>query len=173
VLRRHLQAALPDYMVPAAVVLLDALPLTPNGKVDRKALPAPDPAGRDALGRAPYVAPRTPTEEVLAGIWAQVLRVDRVGVHDNFFDLGGDSILAARLISRVRALLSVQVHLRLLFENPTIETLAIGLEQAHGFAPAAVMQIAHLVRRIEALSLAEVKEALNSGTYEPYFAREE
>src|SRR5581483_6486319 len=83
-LRSHLQERLPEYMVPSAFVVLDALPLSPNGKVDRKALPAPDRARPDA---EEFVGPRTPTEQSLAGVWSEVLGVERVGVHDNFFDL--------------------------------------------------------------------------------------
>jgi hypothetical protein len=92
-LRAHLKQSLPDYMIPQAIVGLEALPLTPNGKIDRKALPVPEgrPEGLD------YVAPRTPVEETLAGIWAEVLKIDRVGVHDNFFELGGDSIQSIKV----------------------------------------------------------------------------
>ncbi|NNF93561.1 MAG: amino acid adenylation domain-containing protein, partial [Altererythrobacter sp.] len=104
-LRTQLKRELPDYMLPSAFVLLDALPLTPNGKVDRAALPAPEAA--DHL-TAEYVAPRTPTEEILAGIWAEVLGVERVGVHDDFFELGGHSLLATQVISRVRQALGVE-----------------------------------------------------------------
>ena len=99
-LRSFLQTKLPDYMVPAAFVVLDALPLTPNGKVDRQALPAPDQA-RPPLFEA-FVAPRTPIEELLVGIWASVLRVESVGIHDNFFALGGHSLLAVQVMSRLR-----------------------------------------------------------------------
>ncbi|HEV2736801.1 MAG TPA: amino acid adenylation domain-containing protein, partial [Longimicrobiaceae bacterium] len=96
-LREHLRRSLAEYMVPAAVVLLEALPLTPNGKLDLKALPAPDRGGEAA-----YVAPRTPVEEVLAGIYAEVLAVERVGAEDDFFAQGGHSLLATRVVSRVR-----------------------------------------------------------------------
>ncbi|MCA1681690.1 MAG: condensation domain-containing protein, partial [Actinobacteria bacterium] len=120
-LRAHLAGVLPDYMVPSAFVTLDELPLSPNGKLDRKALPAPD--FSIAVGGG-YVAPRTATEQILADIWAQVLGVDRVGVQDNFFGLGGDSILSIQVISRVRAALGVEVSLRSLFTTPTVAGLA-------------------------------------------------
>ncbi|MFP2935043.1 phosphopantetheine-binding protein, partial [Pyxidicoccus sp. 3LG] len=93
-----LQERLPEYMVPSALVRLDAMPLTANAKVDRKALPVPDAAR--TLAADSYVAPRNATEETLAAVWAQVLRVPRVGIHDNFFQLGGDSIISLQLIAR-------------------------------------------------------------------------
>jgi amino acid adenylation domain-containing protein len=124
-LRASLGRSLPDYMVPAAWVVLDALPLTPNGKVDRRALLAS--AGeRPALGAA-YVAPRTPLEELLAGVWSEVLRVERVGARDNFFALGGHSLLAIRLVSRIGEALEIDVPLRRLFEAPTVAGLAEAL----------------------------------------------
>jgi amino acid adenylation domain-containing protein len=124
-LREHLRRTLPEHMVPSAFVSLDALPLTANGKLDRKALPAPDFASAEDR----YVAPRTPVEEVLAGIWAEVLRLERVGVEDGFFELGGHSLLATRVVSRVRELFGVELPLRALFEGPTVAELAGRVEE--------------------------------------------
>jgi acyl carrier protein len=108
-------------MVPSALMVLDAMPLTPNGKIDRKALPAPDSTYQL---RVAYVAPRTECEEDLAGIWRQILRTDKVGVEDNFFDLGGNSLLAIQVVSRVREGFSVELPIRTLFERPTVASLA-------------------------------------------------
>jgi amino acid adenylation domain-containing protein len=123
-LRAHLLVSLPDYMVPAAFVAIGSVPLTPNGKVDRAALPAPEYAGE--AGR--YAAPRTPAEEVLAGIWAEVLSVDRVGRDDGFFELGGHSLLATRVVSRVREAFAVELPLRAVFEASTVAALAARVE---------------------------------------------
>ena len=125
-LRKYLDAQLRGYMVPSVFVVLDSLPLTPNGKVDRKAVPAPD-GSRPELGEA-FVAARTPTEEAMAGIWAEVLKVKKVSVHDNFFDLGGHSLLATQVMSRVREIFKVEIPLCTLFEHPTIGALAEYME---------------------------------------------
>jgi acyl carrier protein len=107
-------------MVPGAFVVLEMLPLTPSGKVARRALPAPE----HTSAAAGYVAPRTPTEELLASVYAEVLRVDRVGVAESFFDLGGHSLLAVRVASRVRDALGVELTVRALFEAPGVAELA-------------------------------------------------
>jgi amino acid adenylation domain-containing protein len=126
-LRGFLEEKLPEYMVPSAFVLLDALPLTPHGKVDRRALPATD-GTRPELNK-PFVAPRTPTEKLLAEIWAQVLGVEPIGVQDNFFDLGGHSLLATQIMFRLRDTFQAEISLRTLFEKPTIEELALAVEE--------------------------------------------
>jgi len=125
-LRAFLAERLPDYMLPAAFVLLERWPLTSYSKIDRKALPAPD-EGALVRGGA-FVAPRTPTEAALAGIWTEVLGVAQVGVEDNFFALGGHSLLATQVIARIRAIFEVELPLHSLFDAPTIAGLAEQLE---------------------------------------------
>ena len=121
-LREFLRDRLPQYMVPELYVILDALPLTPNGKVDRKALPEPDYA-RPEMKQA-YVTPSTMYEKALSDIWRQVLGLDRVGVHDNFFDLGGNSLLGMQAVMHMRQTLDVVIPIVKLFQCPTIASLA-------------------------------------------------
>jgi amino acid adenylation domain-containing protein len=127
-LRERVRARLPEYMVPAAFVLLEALPLTPNGKVDRRALSASEP--ERPLLEAAYVAPRSPAEEVLAGIWREVLGIEQIGIEDNFFSLGGHSLLATQVVARLRAAFHIELPLRRFFERPTIAALALDVETA-------------------------------------------
>ena len=124
-LRQFLKEKLPGYMVPNAIVILESLPLTPSGKIDRRALPAPDsqPELQDK-----YVAPSTPIEAMLVQIWAEVLKVEQVGIHDNFFALGGHSLLATQLFSRIRADFQVEVPLRSLFAAATVAELARSIQ---------------------------------------------
>ncbi|HEY0169900.1 MAG TPA: alpha/beta fold hydrolase, partial [Pyrinomonadaceae bacterium] len=126
-LRAHLRGRLPEYMTPADFVTLDGLPLTPNGKLDRGALPSPD-ASR-AAARGEHVAPRTPTEAALAGMWAEILRAERVGVTDDFFALGGDSIKGAVFINRLQERLGEIVHVVAIFNGPTVGQLAAYLDE--------------------------------------------
>ncbi|MGH3854142.1 MAG: amino acid adenylation domain-containing protein [Pseudonocardiaceae bacterium] len=134
VLRGFLRERLPEYMVPAAVVVLDALPLTPNGKLDRGALPAPE-FGSAGAGRAP----RTPREQLLAGLFAEVLDVTKVGIDDDFFTLGGHSLPATRLVARIRATLGVELSIRALFEAPTVARLTRLLDTDTQHDPFAVL----------------------------------
>jgi hypothetical protein len=127
-LHGHLRANLPDYMVPSVFVMLDAFPLTPNGKVDRRALPDPERTRPESGGL--YVAPRSPVEQALASIWANVLRIERVGMNDHFFYMGGNSLLATRVMAQVRQVLGVELPLRSLFEGPTVAALALAVLQA-------------------------------------------
>jgi amino acid adenylation domain-containing protein len=156
-LRRHLGERLPDYMIPSAFVLLDRLPLTRNGKLDRRALTAIETAGPGA--EQSYVEPRSALERVLASHYAELLGVERVGIHDNFFDLGGHSLLATRLASRVRKTLKVDLPLRSLFEEPTVAGLACLLA---GREPVAgqTERIAELVLRVAELPPDEVRRML-------------
>jgi amino acid adenylation domain-containing protein len=169
-LRAHLRQGLPEYMVPGAFVVLDRLPLTAHGKVDRKALPAPELASAEET----YVAPRTPVEEVLAGIWAEVLRLERVGVEESFFDLGGHSLLATRVVSRIRELFDVELPLRALFEHRTVEELARVLAERGAVAlagpvpepaPAPGASPHHLLAVIDELSEEELDRLL--GAHQP------
>ena len=126
-LQSHVMKQVPAYMVPSAFVLLEALPMTPNGKVDRRALPALDTVRREQTDD--YVAPLTPAEEILASIWAQVLHLERVGIHDNFFDLGGHSLLATQAITRLRNTFQIELPFITIFRAPTIAELTVVIEE--------------------------------------------
>ena len=141
-IRTHVGRTLPEYMIPSAIVLLDAFPLTSNGKLDRRALPA-------AAARPAGVSPRTPLEQQVADIWQAVLHVDRVGVDEDFFALGGHSLLATKVISRIRAEMSVELPLRVMFEAPTVEAMALAVleQQATASDPEALLQALSAVER--------------------------
>ena len=126
-LQAHVKRSLPEFMVPASIVILDAFPLTPNGKINRKALPAPE-YKRDETET--YVAPRTPAEERIAAIWCEVLRVPQIGAYDDFFATGGHSLLAIQVISRIRQAFQVEISLRVIFESPSLAALAQQVEHA-------------------------------------------
>lgn len=126
-LRRFLQPILPDYRQPSVYVTLDALPLTPTGKVHHRALPAPARIRPEWEGT--YLAPRSVTEDLIAGIWAALFDRPRVGVHDHFFDLGGHSLLAIRAMSRLRDTTGVEVPLQVLFDTPTVAGLSRYVER--------------------------------------------
>jgi len=145
-------------MVPGVFVALDALPLTPNGKVDRRALPVPDDA-RPELEQQ-YVTPRNAVEEVVAGIWAEVLKMEQVGIHDNFFELGGHSLLATQVVSRLREALQVEVPLRSLFLMPTVEGLVSEIARIWGGVEI-IEEIARTYKELEQLSEEEVKAILS------------
>ena len=120
--RQYLQNQLPDYMLPAAFVRLNDIPLRPNGKLDRQSLPVPKAV--DRIQSTNYVAPRTVLQELLVEVWQEVLTIERIGIHDHFFDIGGHSLLAAQVIARLRQMLELDIPLRSIFEHPTIAQLA-------------------------------------------------
>ena len=152
-LKAYLAQSLPDYMVPKAYVVLSEFPLTPNGKIDKRSLPAPSDG---AVSKNEFVAPRNDTEETLCQIWGEVLGLERVGVTDNFFDLGGHSLLATQVVSRVREHFNVELALSALFEEPTIENIALHLLQAE-LASADDLEMADLLAEIEGLSEDDLK----------------
>lgn len=156
-LRNFLKKKLPDYMIPAAFVFIEALPLMPNGKINRRALPTADNSQRNL--EVDFIPPHTPTEQELARIWVEVLKVKQAGIHDNFFELGGHSLLATQVISRLREAFSLDFPLRYLFENPTIAELSQKvitqqIEQAENDA------LAEILAEVEELSEGEVRRQL-------------
>jgi amino acid adenylation domain-containing protein len=158
VLRQFVQQRLPEYMVPSTFVVLEQLPLTPNGKLDRRALP--DPSLHDAALMSSFVAPRTPTEETIAGIWAEVLGLEQVGIHDNFFARGGHSLLATQVMSRLNAALAVDLPLRTLFEAPSVAELSREATRRQAAGPALTAPPLVLVPRTEELPLSFAQQRL-------------
>ncbi|HEU4556306.1 MAG TPA: amino acid adenylation domain-containing protein, partial [Longimicrobium sp.] len=148
-LRAHLAERLPEHMVPAAYVWMESFPLTPNGKTDRRALPAP---GSDAFAARGYEAPAGETEEALAAIWADLLGVERVGRHDDFFQLGGNSLLATRLVFRIKRELDVELSVRDVFEKPELSLLAQHILDAQlaQFDPDQLQELLALTRAADA-----------------------
>jgi acyl carrier protein len=157
-MRQALAAKLPDYMIPSAFVFLDSFPLVGPGKVNLRALPVPGRARPD-LG-TPFAFPRTPVEDKIAKIWAEVLDVDQIGIHDRFLELGGDSLLATRVISRVIAAFRVEVPMRTFFETPTVAAMAavVALKETRPATPEAIER--GLVE-VEGLSESEVNALLS------------
>jgi surfactin family lipopeptide synthetase A len=127
-MRTHLKGKLPDYMMPSAIVLLDAMPLTPNGKIDRRALPKPQNVRTESVDRS--IAPTTLTEATVANIWIEVLKLSQVGIHDNFFELGGHSLLAVQIISRIGEKFGIDLPINYLFQLPTIAGLSQSIDSA-------------------------------------------
>ena len=184
-LRSFLKEKLPDYMVPAAFVLLDSMPLTASGKIDRRALPPPEGAQRAAAG-APFTAPTTSVEEELSRIWASVLRLEKIGVHDNFFEIGGDSILSIQIVSRAQQA-AIRVTPRQIFEHPTIAELAavagtkqlIAAEQGAVTGPVPLTPVERWWLEIPRAAphhwnqsaFLEVREAVDAGAMEKAVAR--
>jgi amino acid adenylation domain-containing protein len=155
-LRSHLAERLPEYMVPSSFVLLSALPRTANGKVDRQALPAP----ADTEDTELFVAPRTPVEEALCRIWSQLLGVEQIGINNSFFDLGGHSLMAMQLLSRLRGIFQLELPLRVVFEAPTIAKLAAVLV-SYEVTPGQVERIAAITLELESMSSEAVSEKLS------------
>ena len=160
-LRAHLQQQLPEYMIPASFVVLDQLPLTANGKLDRRALPAPSEV-RPAL-REVYAAPRNAVEEVVAGIWAEVLRLDKVGVDDDFFELGGHSMLMMLISSRIRDAFQIELQASDVFNLNTVAKISTSLVALEA-APGQVDKIATLLIQLEKMSEEDATQALEQFT---------
>jgi hypothetical protein len=148
-MRSHLRERLPEYMLPSWFVVLNSLPLTSTGKVDRKSLPAPT---NESLGpEQDYVAPRNPTEEIVAAVFAEVLQTGRIGILNNFFESGGHSLLATQLASRLREIFQVEVPLRRIFEDPTVAGIAATLLEEEG-ERVRVQRTAELMVKLAAVS---------------------
>jgi acyl carrier protein len=165
-MRGFLAQRLPEHMIPWSITELKEVPLTANGKIDRLAISRLEVSNRRVAGTV-FEAPRTPTETSLAEIWTEVLRVERVGIHDNFFQIGGHSLLATQVISRVRERLGVDLPLRSVFESPTVSELAQGLDQRRTYpdvevpiSKSARIKPAVLPKEIDQLSEDEIDSLL-------------
>jgi amino acid adenylation domain-containing protein/non-ribosomal peptide synthase protein (TIGR01720 family) len=150
-LREHLRSRLPEYMLPTVFVPLPELPLTPNGKLDRKRLPAPEPA---RIAGADYIAPRNALEQVLADLWRELLGAERIGAREHFFELGGHSLLAAQALARIRKIFEVDLPLRTFFQTGTPEKVAMALT-AHEPVPGRLLRIATVLLKVRSMSPAE------------------
>jgi amino acid adenylation domain-containing protein len=170
--REWLREQLPGFMIPALFLKLDELPLTPTGKIDRRALPSPDP---ELIDKTPYKAPQTEMEQTLASIWADLLKVGRVGINDNFFELGGHSLLATRMTTRLRETYGIELPMRTVFEAPTIALLGNRLEQLKRMpeqgavtgipaSPRGEGDLPKLLSTLAQLSEEEVREMLTNET---------
>jgi acyl carrier protein len=160
-LREYLSKTLPDYMIPSAFVRLDAMPVTPNGKIDCRALPEPEKT-RPEL-RITYVAPQTDIEANLARIWGEVLHLDRVGSHDNFFDLGGHSLAASRVISRVIQTFQLELPVKMLFDAPTVAEMGAVITQ-HQAKQASDLKLGQMLHEVEAMTEEDARNKLEGET---------
>ncbi len=156
-LKNYLRQNLPEYMVPTVIIMMEAFPLSPSGKVDRKALPEPD---GSRLVETEYTPPRDEQERIMVEICADLLHVDRVGVFDNFFDLGGHSLLATQFISRLRDEFAIEIPLRSLFENPTVDRLSSYIHELKQETETESEKITRLMKKIDNLSDDEIRELL-------------
>jgi surfactin family lipopeptide synthetase C len=156
-IRTQLQDRLPAHMIPSAFVWLERLPLTPNGKIDRKSLPQPEASRREEDDT--YIAPRTPTEELLANIWGELLKVQQVSINDNFFSLGGHSLLATKVVARLQNAFGVKIPLRKIFEVPTVEGLAMEVDEILS-ASTEDAELAALLAELEGMSDEEAERML-------------
>jgi hypothetical protein len=157
-LRAFLGERLPDYMIPSAIMILDMMPLTPTGKLDRNALPSPG-RSRPKLD-VPFVAPRTAAERQLAQIWAEVLALDQVGIHDNFLDLGGHSLMATQIVSRIITGLRVELAVKSMLDAPTVAEMAIVITQNEA-QKAGEEGLNRMLDELETLSDYEAKQLLD------------
>ena len=158
-LRVSLSEKLPDYMIPSSFLVMDAMPITPTGKVDRSALPAPSRI-RPELNTS-FVAPRTLCEKELAQVWAEILTLDRIGIHDNFFDLGGHSLMATRVVSRVIKTFQVEVPLQALFAAPTVAEMAAVITE-HQAKKLGEQDLDRILAELESLSEDEAANLLEA-----------